>query len=171
MRRAKPLVALRCCLCQPGPMLIREVTSLEYDALGEVMFRAIREGDSPYSDAQREAWMPVARSGPDWAARLAAQYVVVAEVAGQIVGFMSVDPAGFVDLAFILPEARGQGLFGDLLRVITGFAEEKGFTQLSTNASLMAQPAFARHGFSIVRHERITRNGVGLERAAMVKKL
>jgi len=135
------------------------------------MFRSIREGDSPYSQAERVAWMPQANAGADWAGRLRQNHIVLAERDAEIVGFLTVDAAGYIDLAYVLPSARGQGAFGALLGMINDHARLRGITQLTTHASLMAQPAFARHGFAITQHETVMRNGEHLRRAAMIKHL
>ncbi len=154
-------------MTQPG---LRVATHADADALGSVMFRAIHEGDSPYTQAQRIAWLSRPNSGPDWAARLAAQYVVLTEV-DCITGFMTMTPEGTIDLAFILPDARGQGLFAQLFDRIEAEARRLKLGRLTTIASLMAQPAFARHGFAIDHHETVVQNGETLARAAMSKSL
>ena len=33
-------------------------TEADFDALGDVMFAAVREEASPYSETQRQAWVP-----------------------------------------------------------------------------------------------------------------
>lgn len=149
---------------------LRTATAADTEALGIVMFRAIHEGDSPYTQAQRVAWLARHNSGPDWAARLGRQYVVLAEAEG-ITGFMSLDLGGYIDLAYILPEARGRGLFARLLARIEAEARLLHAPRLTTHASLMAQPAFARHGFTIDHHETVERHGQRLARAAMSKSL
>ncbi|PRY74669.1 GNAT family N-acetyltransferase [Marivita geojedonensis] len=149
---------------------LRTATAADTEALGIVMFRAIHEGDSPYTQAQRVAWLARPNSGPDWAARLGRQYVVLSEGEG-ITGFMSLDPGGYIDLAYILPEARGRGLFARLLARIEAEARRLHAPRLTTHASLMAQPAFARHGFSIDHYETVDRHGQRVARAAMSKSL
>lgn len=152
-------------------MKLRAATSKDYDALGQVMFRAIHEGESPYTKAQRLAWLPKANSGAAWSDRLSQQYVVLAERGNDILGFMSVFPYGYIDLAFILASARGQGVFGQLLRGVTDHATQQGLLRLTTHASLSARPAFSRYGFETVRHEIVERAGDRLQRAEMVKRL
>ena len=144
-------------------------TPADHDILGDVMFRAIREGDSPYTQAQRVAWMPRRNQGPAWSARLSSQEVVIGTRNGAVAGFMTLETVGYIDLVYILPDARGQGLFDALLHRIEKHAHKGRVTRLSTHASLMAQPAFARHGFAVVGHETITRNGQVLKRAEMTK--
>ncbi|MCK0149092.1 GNAT family N-acetyltransferase [Marivita sp. S6314] len=152
-------------------MTCRVATRTDYDCLGQIMFRAIREGPSPYTDAQRRAWMPRVNAGPGWAARLAQHHVVLSAEGPDIVGFMTVDPAGYIDLAYILPDARGQGRFAQLLDAVTEHARARTCAGLCTHASLMAQPAFARHGFRVVRQETVIRSGETLRRAEMYKSL
>lgn len=150
---------------------IRRAVEADYDALGQVMFRAIHEGESPYTMAQRHAWMVAPNAGAGWAERLGRQFVVLGEGVAGPVGFLSLDEKGYVDLAYILPKARGTGLFAELLREIEATARRRGLLHLTTHASLMAQPAFRRCGFGIDHHETVERNGEVLARAAMSKSL
>jgi putative acetyltransferase len=150
---------------------LRPAKPADHDALGRIMFRAIHDGDSPYSQAQRRAWLPQPNSGAEWLASLSAHSVILAERGADIVGFMSMDGTGYINLAYILPDARGQGLFAAFLHALEARARADGLSELSTHASLMAQPAFARHGFEVVQNETIRRNGETLHRAEMQKTL
>lgn len=150
---------------------IRKAEPADYETLGQVMFTAIRDGDSPYTQAQRAAWMPKPNAGPTWAHRLSQHHVWLAEQAHGAVGFMTLDSAGYIDLAYILPSARGQGVFGALLTEVEYCATQRRLTRLSTHASLMAEPAFAHYGFSVVKRETVTRASESLRRAEMKKVL
>lgn len=143
----------------------------DYDALGELMFDAIHNGPTKYTPAQSNAWAPAPRCGPDWAARLAKQHIVLAEREGEVQGFMSIEPGGYVDFAYIRPNAQGSGLFRRLFAAVLDQARAAGETELSTHASLMAQPAFAAMGFDIDFHETVEVDGQSLPRARMVKPL
>ena len=108
-------------LSMPIKYDLRVADSADYDALGELMFDAIHNGPTKYTPAQSKAWAPVARSGPDWAARLCKQHIIVAERDGQIQGFMSIEPGGYVDFAYIRPVAQGSGLFRRLFDAVLRF--------------------------------------------------
>lgn len=149
----------------------RLATAADHAALGQVMFDAVRHSTSPYTPAQREAWVPEPRSGPEWDARLAAQTVLVATQGDEIVGFMSLAAEGYIDLAFIRPAAQGQGLFRRLYDQIEALARERGELRLATHASLMAQPAFAALGFVTTLPETVEVRGQSLDRFAMEKSL
>jgi putative acetyltransferase len=153
------------------PRRFRWATAEDGDLLADIMFDAVRNGESRYSEAQRAAWVPARRGGPDWAERLRGQDIVVAEQGGEAVGFASLAEGGYVDFAFIRPEARHSGLFRSLLERVAGRAVEKGETRLWTHASLTAEPAFAKLGFAIRKRERVAVGGEALDRCEMEKSL
>ncbi|MCR9194515.1 MAG: GNAT family N-acetyltransferase [Hyphomonas sp.] len=155
----------------PTDYLLRTAGPDDYDALGELIFDAIHNGPTQYTPAQSKAWAPAPRSGPDWAARLARQHIIAAEQDGEIQGFMSIEPGGYVDFAYIRPSAQGSGLFRRLFEAVLARAEAQGEAELSTHASLMAQPAFAAMGFEIDHHETVEVGGQSLRRARMTKRL
>ncbi|MCT4559703.1 MAG: GNAT family N-acetyltransferase [Pelagimonas sp.] len=151
-------------------MLIRSATRADYARLGQVMFDAIRGGESPYSTAQRRAWISQVPFGQAWNARLARQHVFVAEVDGAVVGFMSAQ-RNEIDLAFVLPAARGRGGFRSLYERLEATLIAEGWGAVTAYASLMAQPAFSSVGFYVVHHEDVVRNDQVLNRALMKKSL
>lgn len=151
-------------------------TPADYDDLADVIFDAVRNGPSKYTQAQRAAWVPVRRSGEEWAARLEGQVIAVARDGSRAVGLMSLAPEGYIDFAFIRPEAQGTGLFRRLFDMIEEKARNvlslsNGEQRLWTHASLMAQPAFASLGFTVVEHQIVQIGDEQFERAMMDKLL
>ena len=143
----------------------------DFDTLGDVMFDAIHNGPTKYTDAQSKAWAPAPRSGADWAERLSGKALILAERGEVVLGFMSIEPGGYVDFAYIRPQAQGSGLFRRLFNHVRARAETEGEPALSTHASLMAQPAFAAMGFQIDFHETVEVGGQMLDRARMTMTL
>ncbi|MFC4293280.1 GNAT family N-acetyltransferase [Sphingorhabdus arenilitoris] len=140
------------------------------------MYDAVHALPSPYSEAQRRAWMPEPRQGDEWNARLCRQHIVIADIAGHTAGFMSLEPQddaslGYVDFAYILPQYRGQGIFAALYGWIEARALGAGITRLTTHASLAARPAFEREGFTVTQEETVTIGAEQLRRFAMTKKI
>ena len=153
-------------------MEVRSYHASDAPALGEVFHRAVREGASHrYNRAQVEAWAPHAPNGPKWETRLAEADTVVALEGETRVGFMNLDESGYLDLAFVLPEQMGQGVSDMLYAVLESRARARGVTRLSTQASLMAEPFFARQGWQVVRRQEVEINGVVLKNAWMEKIL
>jgi putative acetyltransferase len=151
-------------------------TPTDYDDLGDIVFDAVRNGLSKYTEAQRAAWVPVRRHGEEWAGRLAGQIIVIARDGNRAVGFMSLAPESYIDFAFIRPEAQGTGLFRRLFAMIEGKAREvlslsKGEPRLWTHASLMAEPAFAAMGFTVIERQLVPIGTEIFKRAMMEKSL
>ena len=150
---------------------LRPASPDDYDTLGDLMFDAIHNGPTQYTKAQSEAWAPAPRAGSEWATRLAGKDIILAVRGDSILGFMSIEPGGYIDFAYIRPEAQGTGLFRTLFNEILSRAKTAAETELSTHASLMAQPAFAAMGFDVDHHETVEVNGESLSRARMTKSL
>lgn len=135
------------------------------------MFDAVRNGDSPYDEQQRRAWLPAPRTGREWEDRLSSQDIIVAEMDGQAVGFMSLAAQGYIDFAYIRPQAQHSGLFRQMFGRIEARALERGDRRLWVHASLMAQPAFAAVGFATKHSEWVQLGTEQLERFEMEKIL
>jgi putative acetyltransferase len=73
----------------------RWASAADDDVLADIMYDAVRNGDSRYSEQQRAAWVPARRSGEDWIARLRSQDIIVAEQDGAAVGFLSLAEGGY----------------------------------------------------------------------------
>ena len=153
-------------------MHIREVRPEDAAQLAFVFFASVRQGDSPYTEAQRAAWLAAKPDAETMARRIDGLFIAVAEEANGVTGFMGLREAdGYVDLAFILPEARGKGMFRALAERIEEQARAARLSRLWTHASLMAQPAFQALGFQVIHHETVDRAGEQLRRALMEKVL
>lgn len=124
---------------------------------------------SPFSALRR----PSTGSGvrEDWAARLEGQVIAIARDETRFVGFMSLAAQGYIDFAYIRPEAQGSGLFRRLFAMIEDKARSQNEPRLWTHASLMAQPAFAAVGFAVVERQLVEIGGESLQRAKMEKLL
>ena len=149
---------------------IREATSPDYPALGNIMFEAVRNGTPQYTEAQRVAWAPEPRSGIEWHNRLNSLTVFLAESRESPLGFMAL-ANDYVDLAYILPVARGSGMFRGLYNEIEASAHGNGVKRLWTHASLTAQTAFSAVGFCTTTKETVKIGDVPLDRFEMEKHL
>lgn len=150
---------------------IRRANPRDFDALGEVFHAAIREGASAYSEAQRAAWSPSPRNGDAWAAHLETQAIWLAEAPEKLLGFLSLRPDGYVDLAYIRAEAQKQGLFGRLHRELEAEARRLALPRLWTDASLHAKGPFESVGFVVLAPETVMRSGETFKRFRMEKIL
>ena len=136
------------------------------------MFDAVHADPSPYTKAQRNAWVAAPRAGEEWSSRLTDQYVVLATNADEYLGFMSlVEATGYIDFAYISANARGQGLFRILFENMENRALTLGLERLWLHASLMAAPAFSAMGFHTVKEETVEIGNQSLRRTLLEKRL
>lgn len=150
----------------------RHIRPEDYADVGRIFFCAVHEGTNHvYSLAQRTAWGGLTIDLPRWKERLTTLAGFVAEVDGEPVGFITVDPTGYIDLAFVLPSAARKGVGSALLARAEHLAFIQGATDLTTAASLAARPFFERHGWGVLKEEQVERGGVILKRYQMQKHL
>jgi len=154
-------------------LLIRPCRVTDAPGLAELYHRAVREGTGAHYDAaQRAAWSPAPPMDETWRRRLIEAQTVVAEQGGRLMGFMTLDiESGWIDFAYVAPEAMGRGVGETLYAVLEGRARAAGLTRLETEASLLAERFFARRGWRIVMRQEVERNGVRLPNAVMEKSL
>jgi putative acetyltransferase len=102
---------------------------------------------------------------------LGAKDIAIGRDATRILGLMSIEGGGYIDFAFIRPEAQGSGLFRRLFDMVQERARAAHEARLWVHASLMAQPAFAAVGFSVVEHQIVQIGDQDFQRAMMEKPL
>jgi len=151
---------------------IRKGNSGDWSDLARINHIAIRQGATAYTEGQRCAWSPQMKTPTAMEDRLAGQTIYLGETqAGDISGFLTLAPSGYIDFAYSLPEARGQGLFRQLYERLEREARAAWIPRLHTHASLHARPVFAHFGFALICPETVEVNGVWLPRFEMEKCL
>ena len=153
-------------------MRVRKGTPADLPACYGVMHQSVREGAGRfYTKAQRAAWVPQAEPPATWLDRLGQQHVWVAETRGQIIGFMTLEPDGHLDFAYVAPSHMGTGVAAALHTAVVGWARAGGIPRLHTEASHFARRFFLRAGWQEIAAETVTRNGQDLERFRMILRL
>ena len=119
--------------------------------MAAVFYRAVREGaKGAYSEAQLAAWAPQAEPSWDKPDKLLNQWAWVAvEVKGRMLGIMSLDHTGYLDMAFVLPEAKGTKVAPSLYATLLAHAREAGLTHLTVRASILARRFFLKQGWQV----------------------
>lgn len=154
-------------------LIIRPCRVTDAPGLAELYHRAVHEGTGRHYDArQRQAWSPAPPTDEGWRRRLVEAQTIVAEREGRLLGFMTLDTeSGWIDFAYVAPEAMGQGVAETLYAVLEGRARAAGLMRLETEASLLAERFFARRGWQVVARQEVERAGVRLPNAVMLKDL
>ncbi|WP_224814539.1 GNAT family N-acetyltransferase [Hasllibacter sp. MH4015] len=154
-------------------LIIRPYRPADAIGLATLFHRAVQEGTSRhYSPEQREAWCDRPPTSAGWRARVEEAETIVAERDGAYLGFMTLDmETGYLDFAYVAPEVMGKGVADALYAVVEGRARVRGLDRLDTEASLLAQPFFARHGWRLIARQEVERAGVKIPNAVMEKRL
>ena len=151
---------------------IRELREDDLIQTAQVFFDAVQFGTTQhYSQRQKNAWAPDVPELGTWRERLLSQTVVVAELDGKIIGFMTLKSDGCIDLAFVAPEFMGQGVATKLYASVLLSANSSGIDKLVTEASYLARPFFERQGWSVKREQTKFINDVELVNFLMEKNL
>jgi len=149
-------------------MPMRKWRPQDLDATIDTFRRAVHglaAGD--YTPEELEAWAPRESDRHAWERRLEDSRGWVFQINGKMGGFITSDTPGHIDLLYVHPDFRRMGVAGALLDVLVADAGARGITSLRTEASRTARPFFEKAGFSMLRAERVMRNGVALERFVM----
>ena len=150
--------------------------------------RPYRDGDTPalitlfretihgvarrdYSPAQLSAWAPAEIDEALWAERQAENDTLLAEIDGKPVGFAELTADGHLRMLFVHKDHQGAGIASALLTAMEDRARAGGHATMSTDASLTAQPFFARRGFRRMKEQVAERNGQKLRNCHMTKML
>lgn len=140
--------------------------------LAQVIYESIWQGTAEhYSEAQRRAWAGDAPNPKGWRKKLERMEGIVALQGGTAVGFMTLDAAGLIDLAFVSPIASRQGVGRKLYDAIEQKARCLGVSILTTHASKAAHPFFQGLGWSVLAEQTVFRAGVALTNYKMSKRL
>jgi putative acetyltransferase len=147
---------------------LRAYRASDRAACRHVFHRAVREGAADaYTAAQLVAWSPTDAFDPSEPDDLLQQVCLVAEQDGRIAGFMSLWPDGYLDMAFVLPEARGTGVADALYAALLDHARAEGINRLTVHASHLARRFFLKRGWQVDAAEDYPLRGQTLERFAM----
>ena len=138
--------------------------------LAELYFESVRQGTKEYySEKQREAWAPSVPDAEKLKSRLATMIVLVAEDESGIVGFMTLDETGYIDLAFVRPDRIRTGVASEIYKRIEETSKERGQTRLFSSASELAKPFFEKHGWTVSQTQQVERHGVKMTNHRMEK--
>jgi len=125
---------------------IKDITQLFYDTIQNINIRdypkdEIDDWSSWYSDTDK------------WREGISSQYFIVAEYNGQVVGFSSLEPDGYLDFMFVHKDYQRQGIAGQLLEAIEEKAVLQNNYSIYSDVSITAKPFFERYGYKVEKQQ------------------
>ena len=151
---------------------LRPFAPADAGALARIFYDAVHIGAADhYTPAQRNAWAAHVPTSEAWEKRLTGLWTVVAHRPEGPVGFMSLRQDGYLDLAYVAPQAMGLGVGAALLAATEAHARTTRLERLTTDASRAAHGFFLRHGWREITPQTVVRNGVKLRNFRMEKPI
>ncbi|UKB83089.1 GNAT family N-acetyltransferase [Chryseobacterium sp. MEBOG06] len=124
-----------------------------------------------YDDMQRKAWSSGTENEERWLSVLKDQYVLVAILNDQLVGFCTLDQGNYIDLLFVHHNHQHEGIASRLYTHIEQKALEQNELYLTADVSKTARPFFKKKGFQIIKEQIVYVKGISLTNYKMTKKL
>lgn len=153
---------------------IRAYRSADAEAVSTIYVRAITGlAGRCYSPEQVAAWAGNARTPEETDASCndgRAVWVAVDEQ-DMPVAFIDLEADGHIDMMFCVPEYAGRGVASALYRELEAAALARGLSLLHVEASEVAKPVFGHWGFTLVRRNDLTIDGLAIHNYAMEKQL
>lgn len=157
---------------QESEPMIRPLHSRDANRAVLIFYDAIINGAADaYTLDQRRAWAGPAPDVDGWQNRLEGVSGFVAEQSEQILGFMTIDTCGYIDLAFVHSDHIGTGVGSQLYAAVEEWAVDRQIPHLTSDASIKAEPFFTRKGWVINAKQDVIKNGVTLSNFRMSKDL
>ena len=151
------MTAIRLRPYRPGDC--EEIARLFYETV-----HAVSAAD--YTPEQLDAWAPGAVDLAAWDASFRAHHTLVAEAAGQLVGFADMDAEGYLDRLYVHRDFQRQGIAAALCGALESACPCGRYV---THASITARPLFLARGYRVVREQQVERRGVPLTNFVMEK--
>jgi putative acetyltransferase len=151
---------------------IRSLAVEDGEIAGEIFFDAVHRGAAEhYTPEERLAWAGASPNPSGWRERFVGVDGFIAELDGTPAGFMTIDPEGYIDLAFVRSDAAGKGIGWRLYLAIEERAKQLGIVRLTTEASKKAKPFFERQGWTVEHEQVVRKHNVELTNFKMSKQL
>jgi putative acetyltransferase len=157
---------------QPERLMVRLYEKRDLQAVAALYTDSVHQlTGSRYNLEQREAWAPMPPDLKQWRFRLRSLHTLVADVRTQVVGFLSYQPDGYIDLLYVKPGFERTGIATRLYKCVEEILVKSGVGSAYTEASLIARPFFKGCGFHATTFEEIKRGSAILQRWVMYKSL
>ncbi len=149
-------------------MELRLYTSGDCPAMAALFQETIRTVNAAdYAPEQLDAWVGGEVDLPAWDRSFRAHLTLVAEEAGEIIGFADMDASGYLDRLYVHPSHLRQGVATALCDALEAAVDAPRFV---AHASLTARPFFEHRGYRLIRAQQVQRRGVMLTNFVMEKR-
>jgi putative acetyltransferase len=140
--------------------MIRRATLDDTLAIATLYHDTVRKiNNRDYASAQIEAWAGATPDEEKWRQRQIGRATFVDEQHGIVRGFAELEDNGHIGAVYVHADYQRRGIASALLDKLEKEAFERGATCLSTEASITAQPFFAKRGFETIAAQDVEYRG------------
>ncbi|SHM81557.1 GNAT family N-acetyltransferase [Flavobacterium chilense] len=124
-----------------------------------------------YNSAQIEAWISGVKNTERWTQVIETQFVVLAIIQDQIVGFGTLKNGNYIDFFYIHKDFQRRGIANKLLTELELEAKNQHTKIITSDISITAKPFFEKKGFVVKAEQKNIRLDVELINYKMEKQL
>ncbi len=123
-----------------------------------------------YNSAQIEAWISGVKNINRWTEVIETQFVLLAIIQNQIVGFGTLKNGNYIDFFYIHKDFQRQGIADKILTELELEAQKQHSKIITSDISITAKPFFEKKGFIVKAKQKNIRLGVELINYKMEKE-
>lgn len=148
-------------------MYIREYEEKDCKEITELFYNTVHTVNAKdYTAEELDAWTGRSVDYNKWNRSLKEHFTLVAVENGVITGFGDIDSTGYLDRLYVHRDYQGRGTATALCDML----EKHINGDITVHSSLTAKPFFERRGYSVIKEQRVLKNGVPLTNFVMLKK-
>lgn len=141
-------------------MQIRRYKTEDCPEIIELFYNTVHTvNEKDYQLAQLTAWAAKDMDSSQWDRSLSANYTIVVENDGIIVGFGDLNCTGYFDHLFVHKDFQRQGIATLLADELERYASENNIAVVTTEASITAKPFFEQRGYQVMKQQTVERKG------------
>ncbi|PFG13345.1 GNAT family N-acetyltransferase [Bacillus sp. es.036] len=156
-------------------MKIRQYEPKDLDSIIELFQQTVYNiNRQDYSANQVNAWVnstTKSKRYSKWAQEFGQNFTYVAEEEGEVVGFIDMTAAGYLDRLYVHHHFQRVGIATLLLSEIEATAQKHKLYKLTTKASITARPFFEAQRFQTIKKQTVEISDLKITNFVMEKKL
>lgn len=154
------------------PVVLRLANTSDLPAMIALFVDTITQVNrKDYTDAEIQEWTKTSKNTERWEKLLEEQYVVVAELDQNLVGFASLKDTNYLDFMYVSSQHQREGIANLLYQHLEKRAIALGAAQITSDVSITAEPFFSKQGFRIKKKNHNVRGSEVLINFKMEKVL
>jgi putative acetyltransferase len=153
-------------------MTFRKATISDLKEIQELYIETIKQVcKNDYNSDQIDVWISGVKNTERWIDVINTQFVLLATIEDQIVGFGTLKDGNYIDFFYIHKEFQRQGIANRLLTELQLEAKKQHSKTITSDVSITARPFFEKKGFIVKAEQRNIRFGIELINYKMEKNL